>query len=279
MVFKNTFSKSFFCILPSNLIESLLKENTKNFELIHTLQENLVTTVNNLNATLSKLNDTFHEKNSIIDQKLGNMCTLIKNNNITTQQHLTNGNQKKNVSHTKENINQQLLNRRRLYYQILRPQDLQECYNHLISQESPYVPAKFRVKINLNSPPYEVPLHRNAAVDNLKREIRLLEERQKQWKIEIKNMEEQIKLTINSLDLTTEEKDNFYVNKTQKAEERNVREWWQHLDKLVDTFNQEQNDANIKSLLKIVGSDTKAQHHSKNKFFHYKNPWKEYHRR
>ena len=38
-------------------------------------------------------------------------------------------------------------------------------------------------------------------------------------------MEEQIKLTINSLDLTTEEKDNFYVNKTQKPEERNVREW------------------------------------------------------
>ena len=35
-------------------------------------------------------------------------------------------------------------------------------------------------------------------------------------------MEEQIKLTINSLDLTTEEKDNFYVNKIQKAEWRNL---------------------------------------------------------
>ena len=67
-----------FCILPSNLIESLLKENTQNFELIHTLQENLVTTVNNLNATLNKLNDTFHENNLIIDQKLDNICTLIK---------------------------------------------------------------------------------------------------------------------------------------------------------------------------------------------------------
>ena len=57
-----------FCILLSNLIESLLKENTQNFELTHTLQENLVTTVNNLNATLKKLNDTFHENNLIIDQ-------------------------------------------------------------------------------------------------------------------------------------------------------------------------------------------------------------------
>ena len=33
-------------------------------------------------------------------------------------------------------------------------------------------------------------------------------------------MEEQIKLTINSLDLTTEERDNFYVNEIQKGEDR-----------------------------------------------------------
>ena len=58
----------------------------------------------------------------------------------------------------------------------------------------------------MNTPAYESPLHCNAAADNLKREIQLLEERQKQWKIEIKTMEEQIKLTINSLDLTTEER-------------------------------------------------------------------------
>ena len=47
------------------MIESSLKENTQNFELIHTLQENLVTTVNNLNATLNKLNATFNKKTTI----------------------------------------------------------------------------------------------------------------------------------------------------------------------------------------------------------------------
>ena len=63
---------------------------------------------------------------------------------------------------------------------------IKESYNGLISQESPYVPAKLRVKINLNTPAYEIPIPRNAAVDNLKPEIRLLEERQKQWKTKIK---------------------------------------------------------------------------------------------
>ena len=37
-------------------------------------------------------------------------------------------------------------------------------------------------------------------------------------------MEEQIKLTINSLDLTTEERDNFYVNEIQKGEKRETLE-------------------------------------------------------
>ena len=114
---------------------------------------------------LNKLNDIFHDNTLIIDQKLDNICTLIKDNNITTQQHLTNGNQTNNVSHTKENINQQVLNRSWLHYQILWSQDLQECFNDLISQESPYVPAEFRFKINWNTPAYEIPLHRNAAVD------------------------------------------------------------------------------------------------------------------
>ena len=70
-------------------------------------------------------------------------------------------------------------------------------------------------------------------------------------------MEERIKLTINSLDLITEERDNFYINKIQKGEERNVREWRKHLVKLVKTFNQEQNSSNMDNLLEIAGSDAK----------------------
>ena len=124
----------------------------------------------------------------------------------------------------------------------------------------------------MNTPAYEIPLHRNATDNNLKQEIQLLEERLKQWTIEIKTMEEEIKLTINSSDLTTEERDNFYVNEIQKGEERSVREWRKHLDKLVNTSNQEQNDTNIDNLLKVVGNDTKAQYHSKNKVFQLQRP-------
>ena len=51
-------------------------------------------------------------------------------------------------------------------------------------------------------------------------------------------MEEQIKLTINSFDLTTEERDNIYANEIQKEKERNVREWRKHLDKLAKFLNQ-----------------------------------------
>ena len=85
-----------------------------------------------------------------------------------------------------------------------------------------------------------------------------------QWEIEIKTTEEQTQLTINSLDLTTEERKNLYVNEIQKGEERHVRKWRKHLHKLVNTFNQEQNDININKLLKIVGSFSVTKTHGEN---------------
>ena len=48
---------------------------------------------------------------------------------------------------------------------------------------------------------------------------------------------------------------NNYVDEIQKVEERNLREWRKHLDKLVITFNQEQNDTNIDNLLKIENQE------------------------
>ena len=80
-------------------------------------------------------------------------------------------------------------NHKRLHYQIYRAQELENCYKNLISQEQPYPPAKFRTKVNENTPTYELPIHRQATMDNINREITLLRERQINWTEEIENMD------------------------------------------------------------------------------------------
>ena len=95
-------------------------------------------------------------------------------------------------------------NRKRLHYQIYHAQELENCYKNLISQEQPYAPAKFRAKVNENTPPYELPIHRQANTDNVNREITLLREKQINWAKERENMDTKIRELIDSLDLTQE---------------------------------------------------------------------------
>ena len=56
-------------------------------------------------------------------------------------------------------------NRKRLHYQIYRVQELENCYKNLISQEEPYASAKFRTKVNENTQPYQLRIHRQATTD------------------------------------------------------------------------------------------------------------------
>ena len=94
---------------------------------------------------------------------------------ILQQLQQTNGNiNETNLNNIKENITMETENRKRLHKQIYRAQELENCYKNLISQEQPYPPAKFRTKVNENTPPYELPIHRQATTDNINREIILL---------------------------------------------------------------------------------------------------------
>ena len=175
-------------------------------------------------------------------------------------------------------------NSKRLHYQIYRAQELENCYKNVISQEQPYAPAKFRTKVNKNTPTYEQPIHRQASIDNINREITLLRERQINWTKEIENMDTKIKDLIDSLDLTEETRNEIKLqnqNKRKNDEERNVREWNKHLDYLMNIYNKKQNDDSVDNLLKIVGQKPEVNEtaHSKNYRQHYQLPRKRYHQK
>ena len=151
-------------------------------------------------------------------------------------------------------------------------------------REQPYAPAKFRRKVNENTPTCELPIHRQATMDNINREITLLRERQINWTKEIENMDTKIKDLIDSLDLTEETRNEIKLqnqNRRKNGEERNVREWNKHLDYLMNIYNKEQNDDSVDNLLKIVGQKPEENEsaHSKNYRHHYHLPRKRYHRK
>ena len=140
--------------------------------------------------------------------------------------------------------------------QLVDLQFVENCQKNLFSQEQPYGPAKFRTKVNENTPPYELPIHRQATTDNINREITVLQERRINWTKEIENMDTKLKDLIDSLDLSQEIRNEIKLqnqNKIKNDEERNVTKWNKHLDYLINIHNKEQNDDSVDNLLKIVG--------------------------
>ena len=121
-------------------------------------------------------------------------------------------------------------------------------------------------------------------MDNINREIIFLQERQINWTKEIENVDTKIKDLIDSLDLTEETRNEIKLqnqNKRKNDEERNVRELNKHLDYLMNTYNQEQNDDSVDHLLKFVGQKPEENEttHSKNYRHYYQLPQKRYHRK
>ena len=83
------------------------------------------------------------------------------------------------------------------------------------------------MKVNENTPPYELPTHRQATTDNINREITLLRERQTNWAKKIENIDTKIKDLIHSLDISHETRNEIKLqnqNKIKNDKERNVRE-------------------------------------------------------
>ena len=69
----------------------------------------------------------------------------------------------------------QLQKRKRLHYQIYRAQSLSSYYQSLLNHENPFVPAKFRAKVNITTPEYEKEIRRKQSIDTMKREIDILD--------------------------------------------------------------------------------------------------------
>ena len=63
------------------------------------------------------------------------------------------------------NVQVKLEKRKRLHYQIYRPQSLSSYYQSLLNHENSFVPAKFRAKVNTTTPEWEKEIRRKQSID------------------------------------------------------------------------------------------------------------------
>ena len=84
-----------------------------------------------------------------------------------------------------------------MHYQIYRAQSLSSYCQSLLNHENPFVPAKFRAKVNTATSEYEKEMRRKQSTDTMKREVDILDERRRNWLVELEQYEQAIQNIIN----------------------------------------------------------------------------------
>ena len=154
------------------------------------LQQKTLDTFRNLTQKTTNLNKNILDNSNIIIEAINNM-NRNANSNIPR-----NDNNLDTLPRTTEkfdaNVQVELQKRKRLHYQINRAQSLSSYYQSLLNHENPFVPAKFRAKVNTTTREYEKEIRRKQSIDTMKREIDPLDERRRNWLVELEHYEQGI---------------------------------------------------------------------------------------
>ena len=149
-----------------------------------------------------------------------------------------------------------------MHYQIYRAQSLSSYCQSLLNHENPFVPAKFRAKVNTATSEYEKEIRRKQSTDTMKREVDILDERRRNWLVELEQYEQAIHSIINSLNFNNEQQQLLqvkYKDKLKEDEKRNADHWNDHFDKLKATCEKEQESNDIDNLLKYADKQSQNE--------------------
>ena len=217
------------------------------------LQQKTLDTFSDFSQKTTEISKNILDKINIIIEVISNMN---RNTNINIPR---NDNNLDTFPKTNEefdaNVQIELQKRKRLHYQIYRAQSLSSYYQSLLNHENPFVPAKFRAKVNNTTPEYEKEIRRKQSIDTMKREIDILDERRRNWLVELEQYEQAIHSIINSLNFNNDQQQLLqvkYKDKLKEDKKRNTDNWNNHFDKLKATYQKEQESNDIDNLLKYA---------------------------
>ena len=169
---------------------SLITENSKYFDKVVELQQKTLHTFNNLTHKTTELNKNILDNSNIIIEAINNVNRTTNSNVPRNDKNLDT--LSRNTEEFDADVQVELQKRKKLHCQIYRAQSLSSYYQSLLNHENPFVPAKFIAKVNTTTPEYEKEIRRKQSIETTKREIDILDERRRNWLVELEHYEQAI---------------------------------------------------------------------------------------
>ena len=240
-----TIHKESWNLNMKDIIDELKEENSKLIECFTNGFRAVVDAINDMKDHDEGINNNKH-----LLEKVDNLCKQIKRQNYNPR--------KNTKSKTNEIYDDVIKERRFKYYQYYRAEQLKEYYQELIHKDEPFVPPKFRLKINEGTPEFEKELKREHSIKNVVRECNLLSIRNEHLLKEIKQLDNSVETKINKLTKETKEKVklfNQYKLVIEKEEKKSVDIWNKKHLKLKTTYTNLQS-TKVEHCLKIRSNKT-----------------------
>ena len=228
-------------IIPAQLLIKLLSthataldmyaKTAENFnEALNKFSSQAETTTAALNCVTTALENLRNERDSDFQnsllEKLDDLSKTFASNAGTS-----------GVSH-EEKLKKYSKKRNGLLAKTIRSEKLSEYYSELINADTPFVPRKFRTKVTHTTPEFEKPLHKEDSIYRVSIQIKLMEERIKNWRTELNNLDNDINTSIQSMDAKDRES---FLAIISDGEEEVRRERTQSVEKLKQTYMKEMN--------------------------------------
>ena len=132
--------------------------------------------------------------------------------------------------------------RKEILSKTIRAEMLSQYYSELISADKPFVPRKFRTKVSHTTPEFEKPVHKEDSIYKVSLQIKLMDERIKNWRKDLLKLETDMNLSIQSMD--TDDREKFLAN-IAKGDEAVKKDRIKSIERLWETYTKEMGKENV----------------------------------
>ena len=252
--FKELLQNEDFCIIPNELIKRILDGNNDRQDLLVESHQGMVQALERIAVAMETtaqstqvLTQSLLAKVDVLISKVGTINTITSRDSQETSDNKL---QKTVIKIVEKEA------------KVVRATELSQYYNELLSRDVPYAPHKFRTLVNRSTPEYEKNIYNDDTIHKVSREVKLMEERIKNWTEELQVLQLEMDNTIDTLDPSRREK---FTKTMQEKTEKAKNEWIDSFAAMKKTYADDMASGATQFLLKYSEEEESDSENRSNK--------------
>lgn len=228
--------------ISRDALESLIREVADSRQRQVDSNERIAHSLEKIASTMAEMSANVVTSSTALSEKLDGVIEALKQNNNTS-------------TPTSLNVEDFLKQRKTLTERIARNESVTAYYNELLGEEKPFVRKEFRMKVHKNASETDIRNRRQQTIDNVKWEIKIMQDRLSEFKDKKLKLDERIEEFIKTHESSRHE----ISERVQKMETKTREEYERDKLSLMKKTDAEEKRVLTEYLLTFQGEESKTR--------------------